>query len=117
MQSSSQNLLLMWSLPVFRNRNERNLNLPYHRSSTRNQRFAFREEEKTGNKQLSLLISSLASQELKCKWLDQRTHQEICLTRLRRRSTKRKVKIENSGTVPAVRNKAPYVNDSPKETP
>ena len=25
--------------------------------------------------------------------------------------------IENSETVPAVRNKASYVNDSPKETP
>ena len=36
LQSSSQNLLLVSSLPVFRNRNERNLNLPYHRSSTRN---------------------------------------------------------------------------------
>ena len=43
----------------------------------------------------------------KCKWLDQRTHQEICLTRSRRRSTKRKAKIENSETVPAVKNKAP----------
>ena len=66
LQSSSQNLLLVWSLPVFRNRNERNLNLPYHRSSTTN-RFAFREEGKSENKQLSLLIFSLASQELKLK--------------------------------------------------
>ena len=30
---------------------------------------------------------------------------------------KYQVKIENSGTVPAVGNKAPYVNDSPQETP
>ena len=103
LQSSSQNLLLVSSLPVFRNRNQRNLNLPYHRSSARNC-FASREEGKTGNKQLSLLISSLASEELKlnirifnyrkCKWLDQRTHQEICLTRSRRRSSKWKVKLK-----------------------
>ena len=63
-RKTSQNLLLVTSLPIFKNRNERNLNLPYYRSSTRN-RFAFREEGTTGNKQLSLLISSLASQELK----------------------------------------------------
>ena len=47
---SLKNLVLMKSLPVFRNRNERNLNLPYRRSSTKN-RFAFREE---GKKQITL---------------------------------------------------------------
>ena len=33
---------------------------------------------------------------MKCKWLDERTYKEISLNR----STERKVKIEDSGTVP-----------------
>ena len=40
---------------------------------------------------------SLKNQKIKtrkCKWVDQCTHQEICLTRSRGRSAKRKVKIE-----------------------
>ena len=55
-----------------------------------------KERPETNN---SLLIPSLASQELKlnirilltrkCKWLDQRTHQEISLTRSRRISSKK----------------------------
>ena len=45
----------MKSLPVFRNPNERNINLPYRWSSTRN-RFAFREE---GKKQTTLFTNLL----------------------------------------------------------
>ena len=49
-RESSQNLLLVKSLSIFRNRNERNFNLSCPRSPTRN-RFAFREG---GEKQTNL---------------------------------------------------------------
>ena len=55
-RESSENLLLVKSLSIYRNRNERNLNLSRPRSSTRN-RFAFREgEEKQTNLPSTFLV-------------------------------------------------------------
>ena len=53
-RESSQNLFLVKSLPMFRNRNERNINLSCPRLSTSN-RFAFREG---GEKQANLITSN-----------------------------------------------------------